>query len=177
MWGDAAKVYFHSFFVLQTDPRHVDSGAGLSGGLTSWAALCSLSIWSAPQAYHFKFTWRKSGIWLTHVGVILLLLGELLERGSSSRTTTWPWITGNQKLQRERFAVQRARPPRTRPLTRSSTTVVAIPRRVLADGPALQQPSKLPFQVVTKEYYPNATLQVAAKDAPNAAPSLRHPGQ
>ena len=32
---------------------------------------------AAAHAYRFRLTWAKSGLWLTHFGLILLLLGEL----------------------------------------------------------------------------------------------------
>jgi hypothetical protein len=48
--------------------------------------------------------------------------------------------------------------------------VVVVPEEVLADQNELQHP-KLPFRVVTKEYYPNAVLQLRSgmKDPPPVA--------
>ena len=163
VWGVQQK-FFHSFFVLQTIPGTaipvpVYPGGYLLGGLLFINLVCA-------QVYRFKYTWRKTGIWLTHVGVILLLLGELLS-GLLQQDNDMTLDTGETKNYSES--------ERYNELAITDTTdpkfdqVVAIPEEVLANLQPVQQP-QLPFQVVTKAYYPNATLQWRA-EAPSAPPS------
>src|SRR5882757_1047075 len=65
--------FFHSFVAFW----HIGSlyvplpGGYLLGGLLL------INLVSA-HIYRFKLTWRKAGIFLTHLGIILLLVGELL---------------------------------------------------------------------------------------------------
>src|SRR5688500_5305336 len=73
IWAVQEK-YFRSFFVLWRAvevPIPVFPGGYLIGGLLL------INLVSA-HVYRFKLTWRKAGIFLTHIGLILLLVGELL---------------------------------------------------------------------------------------------------
>ena len=74
VWAVQQK-YFRSLFVMARLPGTdlavpVFPGGYLIGGLL----LLNLV---AAHAYRFRLTWTKSGLWLTHFGLILLLLGEL----------------------------------------------------------------------------------------------------
>ena len=75
VWGVHQK-FFHSFFVLEKIPGTeipvpVFPGGYFIGGLLLINLL-------AAHLSRFRLTWRKLGIWLTHSGLILLLVGELL---------------------------------------------------------------------------------------------------
>src|SRR4051812_17458807 len=75
VWGVQRK-FFHSLFVLEKIPGTqipipVFPGGYFIGGLLL------INLISA-HIYRFKFAWRKTGILLTHIGLILLLVGELL---------------------------------------------------------------------------------------------------
>ncbi len=75
IWAVQAK-YFHSLFVLwkipgTEIPLPVYPGGYLLGGFLL------VNLISA-HVYRFKLSWRKSGIFLVHAGLILLLVGELL---------------------------------------------------------------------------------------------------
>ncbi|MFT3828987.1 MAG: cytochrome c biogenesis protein ResB [Opitutaceae bacterium] len=75
IWAVQAK-YFRSFVVVQQIP-----GTGVSipffpgGYLIGGALLINLLC---AQFLRFKLTWRNLGLHLTHFGIILLLVGELL---------------------------------------------------------------------------------------------------
>src|ERR1700689_600720 len=73
VWGVQQK-FFHSFLVfvrLGDFQMPVYPGGYMIGGLLL-ANLLSAHI------YRFKLGWRKTGIWIAHAGLILLLLGELV---------------------------------------------------------------------------------------------------
>jgi hypothetical protein len=162
VWAVQQK-FFHSFLVfakLGDLQVPVYPGGYLIGGLLL------LNLVSA-HAYRFKAGWRKSGIWLTHAGLILLLVGEIvsglvqedyqmrLDEGETKNYAESPRLT-------ELAIIDETDP--------NFDDVVAIPESVLARGTVLQVP-KLPFRVVPRDYYPNSTLQMRSQ-APGAPPSI-----
>ncbi len=164
IWGVQEK-FFHTLFVLGkipgTDlPVPVFPGGYFLGGLLLINLL-------AAHIYRFRLEWKKAGIQLTHLGLILLLLGELV--------TSLLQVESNMRIE-EGGTQHYSESYRINELAILDTTnpgfneVVAIPEAVLADGGAIQHP-KLPFQVRLKDYYPNAALQLR-EGLPNAAPSL-----
>ncbi len=153
IWAVQEK-YFQSLFVLWRIgdiPVPVFPGGYLIGGFL----LINLIV---AHIYRFKFTWRKAGIFLTHLGLILLLLGELFT-GLWQEDFQMRLLEGETKNYSESF--------RANELAIIETTdpnfddVVAIPESTLARRGEIQHP-KLPFRVVTREYYPNAVLQLHA---------------
>ena len=159
VWGVQQR-FFHSFFAVW----HVGflyvplPGGYLVGGLLLFNLV-------AAHLYRFRFTWRKSGILFTHLGVILLLVGELLS-GLWQETYLMKIDQGQ--------TVGYTEHERRYELAISDTTnpqfdeVVAIPADFLTRGDPIQHP-KLPFRVVPKIYYPNAAL--ANRTDATAAPS------
>ncbi|HEX2852338.1 MAG TPA: cytochrome c biogenesis protein ResB [Opitutaceae bacterium] len=122
----------------------------------------------AAHIYRFQLTWKKAGIQLTHLGVILLLVGELLS-GLWQETYTMRIVEGQTANYSEH--------ERDFELAVVDTTdakfddVVAIPESLLADGRTVQHP-KLPFRVVTKLHYPNAAL--ARRTGQSSAPVVQN---
>jgi ABC-type transport system involved in cytochrome c biogenesis permease subunit len=163
VWGVQQKFFF-SFFVLEKIPGSdfaipVFPGGYLIGGLLFTNLLIA-------HIYRFKFTWRKAGIWLTHTGIILLLLGELLtgilQRDDSMVLDTGQTSNYSESERYNELAITDATDSRY-------DDVVAIPETLLAEGQPIQHPM-LPFKVVPRLYYPNAIVQPrqAAPDAPPA---------
>lgn len=163
VWGVQQK-FFHSFVVLQEIPRTGISVPAFPGGYFIGGLLLINLV--AAHIYRFKFGWRKSGIQLTHAGLILLLLGELLT-GLMSQESLMRIDEGATKHYSESYrqfelAVMDITDPKF-------DDVVAIPESVLADTGTVQHP-KLPFQVRIRQYYVNASLQMKAQ-TPGMAPS------
>src|SRR6185436_6053391 len=122
------------------------------GGYTIGGLLLANLI--AAHVYRFTLNWRKLGIVLTHFGLIVLLVGELLT-GLWQEDFHMRLDQGETKNYAESFHANE--------LAVIDTTdakfddVVAIPEELLARKMPLQHP-KLPFRIATKTYYPNSTL-------------------
>ena len=163
VWAVQQK-YFWSLFVMARLPGTglmipVFPGGYLLGGLL----LVNLV---AAHLNRFRLEWRKAGIWLTHFGLILLLLGELF---------TGLWQRETQMRIDQGQTRSYAESPRQFELAVIDTTdpasdhVFAIPTGILARGGTIQYP-RLPFTIHTLAFYPNSTLQNRNR-APGAQPS------
>ena len=168
VWAVQAK-YFHSLFVLWkipgTDiPLPVFPGGYLLGGFL----LVNLV---AAHVYRFRLAWKKSGILLTHTGLILLLLGEfasgLLQEEYKMSFAEGETKNYSESYQNNEVAIIDATDAKF-------DDVVAVPESLLKAGRPVQVP-QLPFRLVTKEYYPNASFQMRGEVA-GAPPSLATAG-
>ncbi len=150
IWGIQQK-WFRSFIVFQ-DLQGVTIPIFPGGYLVGGLLLINLI---AAHVDRFKFTWLKAGIFLTHAGLILLLIGELLS-GIFQEDFHMRLNEGQTKNYAEAY--------REHELAIIDTTdakvddVVSIPEILLAKGTVVQHPD-LPFRVVTRAYYPNSFLQ------------------
>jgi len=166
VWGVQQK-FFHAFLVF----AHAGSLVVpvFPGGYMIGILLLANLI--AAHLFRLKLTWRKLGIWLTHAGLILLLLGELVS-GLVQRDYMMRLDEGETK--------NYAESNRNYELAVIDTTdpkfddVVAIPSALLSRDAAIQTP-KLPFRVVPKGYFPNSDVQMRSS-APNAPASLATTG-
>jgi hypothetical protein len=161
VWGVQQK-FFHSFVVF------VGLGGlripAFPGGYTIGGLLLVNLV--AAHAYRFRPGWRKAGIWITHGGLILLLVGQLVS-GLVQRDFQMTLDVGETKNYSEsdrlnELAVIDATDP-------GFDSVVAIPESILARGTVVQNPL-LPFRVVPRVYFPNSALQMRSQ-APGAPPS------
>lgn len=156
IWAVQEK-YFRTFFVYLRPPDGriglpIFPGGYLIGGLLF------LNLTGA-FVYRFKLTWRKLGIHLIHLGLVLLLLGELisgllqedfqmrLDEGQTSNYSESP-------LENELAIVDTTDP--------TFDQVTAIPAELLAKGKPIQHP-KLPFRVIVRAYFPNAEIQMRSQ--------------
>jgi hypothetical protein len=115
------------------------------------------------HATRFRLSWRKSGIWLTHAGLILLLIGEglsgLLQRDGQVRLDVGQTRRYVESFRENELAVTDATDP-------AYDEVVAIPVARLMEQGVIQHP-KLPFTLKPVSYFPNATLRMRSQ-VPNA---------
>jgi hypothetical protein len=178
--------------LAQVDPRHLRGAAGI--GYRTWIAIWRMSAASSAHApaatfigslllanlvaahiYRLKFEWRKAGIQLTHAGIIVLLIGELLTGILAGRFPDGDQRGRNPQLLREPSATTNS--PSSTPAIRSSTTSSRSPTP-LARLDTVQHP-RMPFRVVTKAYYPNSALARRHANttlAESAAVPRPHPG-
>jgi hypothetical protein len=171
IWAVQEK-YFRTFVVLwhvNGFPIPVFPGGYFIGGLLLINLVSS-------HFYRFKMSWKKSGIFLTHLGLIILLIGELLT-GLWQEEFQMRIDEGDTKNYSESFlynelAIVEVTDP-------NWDDVVAIPEERLARGDTLQH-AKLPFQVKAQIYFPNAGLQMRNQMGPNqlasGAPQLATQG-
>ncbi len=166
IWG-VQEQFFRTFFVLgkiSDVPVPVFPGGYFIGGLLFINLV-------AAHIYRFRFEWRKLGIQLTHAGLILLLLGELVSGLKQ--------VESQMRIE-EGHTSRYSESPRLNELVLMDTThpdyneVVAIPEDLLRDGGVIQHP-KLPFQLRIRDYYPNAVVQMRDQ-TPNAAPAVATAG-
>lgn len=151
VWAVQAK-YFRSFVVYWQSAGGlrlpVFPGGYVIGGLLLFNLI-------GAHLYRFKFSLKKSGIWLIHTGLIILLIGELLA-GVMQDDYNMRLDEGQTKNYAESFQhVELAVTDTSAP---DKDTVVAIPEAMLKQHAAVQNP-KLPFSVAIKAYLPNSTLQ------------------
>lgn len=151
IWAVQEK-YFRSFAVLWQIPDSNVAIPVFPGGYFIGGLLLINLV--AAHVYRFSFSWKKSGIQLTHAGLILLLVGELLT-GLMSKESFMRLDTGETKHYSESFSanelvlIDHSDP--------KSTLVVAIPEAAVADKKSIQH-KDLPFRVDVKDYYPNSNL-------------------
>jgi hypothetical protein len=153
IWAVQAK-YFRSLFVMA---RLAGTGIAVpvfpGGYLIGGLLLINLT---AAHAYRLKLTWSKSGLWLTHFGLILLLLGELFT-GLWQRESLMLLDQGETKNYSEsRMQVELAVIDTTDP---KFDDVVAIPTDVLETLGTVQYP-RIPFRIHPVAFYPNSMLRM-----------------
>jgi hypothetical protein len=166
VWGVQHK-FFHSFIVIvKVGSLMVPAypGGYTIGGLLLINLLCA-------HIYRFKMGWRKTGIWITHAGLILLLVGELLsglvQREFQMRLDEGETKNYAESSRQNELAIIDVTDPQF-------DEVVAIPESMLAHGVTVQNP-KLPFRVVPKLYYANSDARMRSTVA-NAPASLATAG-
>lgn len=168
VWAVQTK-YFRSFFVRSQLPGTdlylpVFPGGYLVGGLL----LLNLA---AAHVSRLRLSWAKSGLWLTHFGLILLLLGELFtglwQQESLMRLDPGETKAYSESSLRTELAV-------TDTTNAKFDDVVATPTELLARLGTIQQP-KLPFRIRTVAFYPNSLLQMR-RQMPNAPVSPANQG-
>lgn len=166
IWG-VQQEFFRTFFVLGKIPGTEIPLPLFPGGYTLGGFLLINLL--AAHAYRFKFSLKKSGILLTHFGLILLLLGELA-------TSFWQkefmmrldeGQTGNyaESTRETELAIVNVSDP-------VWDDVVAIPTERISSLDTIQHPG-LPFRVVTRAYYPNAIVDaLPSQTEPSKIPEL-----
>jgi hypothetical protein len=118
----------------------------------------------AAHVKRFRFTWKQLGINLTHFGIVLLLLGQLLTDRFSQES-----VMSFREGETKRFSeVSREfELAFTRPVDDQQDEVVAIPISLLKKGEVLHH-EKLPFGVKINEFWLNSEPSFRAPMQQNA---------
>jgi hypothetical protein len=134
------------------------------GYLLGWALLINLVT---AHVTRFRLSWKKAGIWLTHCGLILLLIGEglsgLMQRDGQMRLDVGQTRRYVESFRENELAIMDVTDPRF-------DEVVALPVARLTSLVPIQHP-KLPFTLRSLAYFPNATLRVRSQ-MPEPPPSM-----
>jgi ResB protein required for cytochrome c biosynthesis len=125
----------------------------------------------AAHATRFKLTRKKLGLFLTHFGLILLLLGEfftgLWQEDFQMRIDEGQTKNYSESFRHNELAVIDATNP-------EFDRVTAIPEEIVATQRVIHHAS-LPFRIEVRAYYPHAAMQFA-EQATSPAPSLATAG-
>ncbi len=167
LW-EAQTRYFHSFLVFWTPAGSNWKIPVWPGGyLLGWVLLINLL---SAHAVRFKFTKKKAGIFLIHIGIILLLLGqfftEMTQVESNLRLTEGETKNYSESSRFNELAIVDVTDP-------NSDEVVAIPESLLASKGEIRNP-KLPFAIRVKEYFANTDPELVAPVVNPGAPRATH---
>ena len=156
--------YFQSLFIYWSPPGASWKIPILPGGYLLGTVLLVNLI--TAHAVRFQLTRKKLGIILLHLGVILLLIGQLLTglfaRETQMRIDEGQTLGYSEASREVELAVIDVTDP-------NFDQVVAIPEEVLARGGTIQNPT-LPFTLNVRQFMGNARLTMRSQE-PQAPPS------
>ena len=149
----AQNDYFRSFFVYWSPAHATWKIPVLPGGyLIGFVLLANLVT---AHYTRFVFTRKKLGIWLTHVGIILLLVGQLLT-DMLSRESAMHIREGEGKNYSE--AEREAELSVVEESNSDTEKVVAIPQGRLERKNIIRH-EQLPFAIRVKEFFGNSSTE------------------
>ncbi len=159
----ATEKYFYTVFVTQYIPSIDINVPYMPGGyLIGFALLVNMT---AAMIYRFRMNSKKIGIWMIHVGFILLLLGEFISSVFQQEASLT--IDEGQTVDyTESF--------RDTELTLIDTTspdkdrVYAIPQAMLKRKQQISI-DELPFYISVDEFMPNSVVQRRNEATPDSA--------
>ncbi|MDB6029201.1 MAG: hypothetical protein JWM68_5424 [Verrucomicrobiales bacterium] len=154
MWAGIKKALTMIWIPLEpSTPSEVLHSAHIpvfpGGWLLGYLLLVNLI---AAHIKRFKFNWKKSGIFLTHIGLIFLLMGQFLTEVFQTESTMRlePNETKNysdDSRHNELAVIDTTNPDRD--------DVVVIPESMIAKKGEINHPS-LPFTIRVKNYFLNS---------------------
>jgi len=144
--------YFKSFLIFWTPPGSRWSLPVFPGGYLLGTLLLANLL--GAHISRFKFTKKKLGIFAIHLGLILLLLGQLLtdalSNESAMQIAEGQSLNYSQDFRANEFVVIDASDP-------NHDHVISFGDALLADKAELRHP-ELPFSVRVLEYWENSVL-------------------
>jgi hypothetical protein len=148
---DAQARYFKSWFTTWQPTAGSWFHLPLPGGYLLGTSLLVNLL--AAHYKRFKFTWKKSGIFLTHIGIVLLLVGQL----ATDMFATESYLRVEEGETRNYSEGHRENELAVIDVTDATTErVVAFPETSVVKGNTLSHPS-LPFQIRVRDYAPNSS--------------------
>jgi len=154
-------MYFRSFIAIWRVPGtivHVPLPGGFTIGLVLMVNLL------AAHFYRFRLSWKKTGILLTHVGIITLLLGELFTalyaRESAMRLTEGQTKDYSEGYRENEVAITDRSDPAT-------DKTFAIAESALTPGASLHVP-QMALRAEVRGYFPNSMIMSRSGQTPPA---------
>jgi hypothetical protein len=161
---DVQTQFFQSLFVYWSPTGASWKIPVLPGGYLLGTVL--LANLFAAHATRFQFSRKKIGIILLHLGVILLIVGQLLTglfaQESQMRIDQGRTLGYSEAPRQTELAIIDVTDP-------AYDQVVAIPENILARGGIIQQPT-LPFTLKVRRFLPNSRIAMRSQE-PQAPPS------
>jgi hypothetical protein len=162
------ETYFASWVVWWTHASGSFRIPVFPGGHLVGAALLVNLI--AAHIRRFTWSWRKLGIQLTHLGIIIMLAGglatDLFSTSSYMRLKEGDTRNYSEDSMRVELAVSEEVDPETDQIT-------ALPGELLADGGTVEHES-LPFGVVIRGFYRNSQLKNVGEDGGSSVPAAKN---
>ena len=161
---DAQARWFRSFFIWY--PAHGDGFKFpfMPGGYLIGTTLLANLI--AAHIVRFQLKWKKLGINLAHLGIILLLAGQLAT-DLLSRETVMNFVEGETR----NFSVNQARAELVFISDDGGVDkVFSIPQSLLAERGEIRS-AKLPFTIRVRDFYVNSAVHRRAPMVDTGAPS------
>jgi hypothetical protein len=121
----------------------------------------------AAHLTRFRLTWKRSGILLTHSGLLLLFVGEFVTREYAVEQRMTIPEGGTVDYTEDNRAVELAVIDKSDP---ASDLVVVVPQNLLRAGGRVAHPD-LPFDLEVVEYMTNSALPAPAPGRPTPAPA------
>ncbi len=168
------KQFFHSWYcwidIKLFLRRPVPGGFPFVGGYFLITALLINLL--AAHTVRFKLTWKRAGIILIHLGLIMLLVGEALTSllASEGQMTLAEGQAMNFKTDIRAVELAVTDSPST-----DHETVTVVPERKLTSGKQVQD-AKLPFEIQVDDYLPNSR-QIGPVEPANGAVLTAEAGQ
>jgi hypothetical protein len=167
----AQNEFFRSFFIYWKPQGSAWKIPIFPGGYFVGSLLLVNLI--AAHITRFTLSRKKIGIWLVHIGIILLLLGQLL--------TDMLSVEGTMHL-REGQTKNYSETEREAELAVIDTSdphtdkVVAIPQDLLMSQKQIQHP-ELPFTIQVKDFFPNSHVAERPAEAPEPPAATQDMGR
>lgn len=160
---DVQRDYFHSWFVrVPLDPMlrpfaaagSEGSGAGfwMVGGYSLIFLLLANLL--AAHSVRFKLSWKRSGIIAIHLGLILMLVGEISATATSAESQM---MIDQGQTANYTYDVRNTELVVIDPSAPDHDQVTAIDASALTPG-ATVQPASLPFSIHVEGYFPNSMI-------------------
>ena len=155
---EAQQLYFQSWFIWWSAASGGFTLPVFPGGHFVGAVLLLNLV--AAHIHRFSWSWRKAGIQLTHLGLIIMLAGGLATDlfSVSSHMYLRQGETKNYSDDDERTELAV-----TELTTGATNPVIAIPSEVIAACGTTRHDS-LPFKIVVKGFYRNSDLQMIGQE-------------
>ncbi|EDY82917.1 hypothetical protein VDG1235_2540 [Verrucomicrobiia bacterium DG1235] len=159
----ATEKYFYTVFVFQYIESIGINVPYMPGGyLIGFVLLVNLV---AAMIYRFRMNTKKLGIWMIHIGFIILLLGEFVSSVFQEEASMTIDEGGTSDFTESFRYAELAVIDTTSPET---DRVYAIPEAMLERDQQVEI-EELPFYISIDEFMPNSVLQRRSDTAPNSA--------
>ncbi len=150
--------FFHPIFDSDT---HWHGSFPFFGGWTLGTAMLVNLL--AAHLVRFRMTWKRSGIFVIHAGVILLMVGELITGLYAVESTMTLAVGETCNFVDETLTVELAI---SHPLDSNTNDVVKVPASMLKRKGVISSPD-LPVDVEVLEYWKNSSIEEIRGPAPD----------